>query len=176
MSDPAVDPTKVDSASAVGRPSARERDTRGRYASRDGHGRRLSRRPRIGIYSEIGALARLDGRSWQYKFFKAKRAELAAHLGPNLTYVQQQLIERCAWLQLKLSMLDHRLAEDEGRSFTQQDNNTYLAWNNSLARTLALLGVTVGRGIKKPRALRGHKLIPPGDGETVADLVNVGKP
>ena len=68
-------------------------------------------------------------------------------------------------------MLDRRLAEDEGRNFTEQDNNIYLAWSNSLARTLALLGVTVGRGIKKPRALRGHKLITPSDGETVADLI-----
>jgi hypothetical protein len=147
----------------------RPRDPAGRYLSLDG--RRKPRRPRIGLYSEIGALACLDGRSWQWKFFKAKRAELAAHLGPNLTYVQQQLIERCAWLQLKLTMLDRRLAEDEGRDFTQQDNNIYLAWNNSLARTLALLGVTLGKGIKKPRALRGYKLIASSDGETVADLI-----
>jgi hypothetical protein len=89
--------------------------------------------------------------------------------------VQERLIERCAWLQLKLSMLDRRLVEDDGRGFTQQDNNSYLAWSNSLARTLALLGVTVGKGVKKPRALSGHKLITPSDGETVADLIG-GKP
>jgi hypothetical protein len=113
----------------------------------------------------------LDGRSWQYKYFRAKCSELEAHLSGNLTYIQRQMVERCAWLQLKLTMLDLRLAKDGGRNFTQQDNNVYLAWHNSLARTLSLLGVTVGKGIKKPRALRGHKLITPGDGETVADLV-----
>ena len=145
------------------------RDPAGRYLSLDG--RRKPRRPRIGIYTEIGALALLDGRSWQWKFLKARRAELAAHLGPNLGCVQERLIERCAWLQLKLTMLDRRLVEDEGRAFTQQDNNSYLAWNNSLARTLALLGVTVGKGVKKPRALAGHRLTTNSDGETVADLI-----
>ena len=45
-------------------------------------------------------------------------------------------------------MLDRRLAEDEGRNFTEQDNNIYLAWSNSLARTLALLGVTVAGELK----------------------------
>ena len=149
----------------------RPRDPAGRYLSRDG--RRKPRRPRIGVYSEIGALACLDGRSWQWKFFKAKREELSTALGGNLTYIQQQLVERAVWLQLKLTMLDRRLVEGDGLHFTQQDNNTYLAWNNSLARTLALLGVTVGRGIKKPRALRGHKLITLSDGETVANLIGV---
>jgi hypothetical protein len=72
----------------------RPRDPAGRYLSRDS--RRQPRRPRIGLYSEIGAVTCLDGRSRQWKFLKAKRAELAAHLGPNLSYVQEQLIERCA--------------------------------------------------------------------------------
>jgi hypothetical protein len=132
---------------------------------------RTSSPHRLGPYSSVGALAGLDGRTWEYLYVKKYQAELTAHLGGNLTYIQQQLVERCAWLQLKLTMLDLRLAKDDGRRFTQQDNNVYLAWTNSLARTLLLLGVTVGKGIKKPRALRGHKLITPGDGETVADLV-----
>jgi hypothetical protein len=165
MIDPAVDQAQREAGLAIDR----KRGPNGRYLSHDG----LShpRRQRIGIYSEIGALASLDGRSWQYKYFRAKCTELEAHLSGNLTYIQRQLVERCAWLQLKLTMLDLKLAKDDGRHFTQQDNNVYLAWTNSLARTLSLLGVTVGKGIKKPRALRGHKLITPGDGETVADLV-----
>jgi hypothetical protein len=152
----------------------RLRDESGRYVSHDGT--RKPRRPRVGIYSQIGALSTLDGRSWQWRFFKAKRKELTTALGGNLTYIQEQLVERAVWLQLKLTMLDHRLATNDGRRFTKQDNNVYLAWHNSLARTLSLLGLTVGKGIKKPRALRGHKLITPGDGETVADLVGGDKP
>jgi len=56
------------------------------------------------------------------------RRELTKHVGGNPSIVEVALIERCCWLQLRMAMLDKKIAS--GRDFTQIDSNTYLAWNN----------------------------------------------
>ena len=40
-------------------------------------------------------------------------------------------------------MLDRKI--EQGKAFTQVDSNTYLAWHNSLVRTLARLGINDNR-------------------------------
>jgi len=99
-----------------------------------------SRRPhkRVGPYSKRGALAMMDGRSREALFMRARRHELTAHIGGSPTVVQAALIERCAWLSLRVALLDEKMVASE---LTDHDNRAYLARSNSLARALKLLGV-----------------------------------
>ena len=50
------------------------------------------------------------------------------------------MIERCAWIQLRLTLMDRRigLAGDE---FSERDARHYLAWANSLSRLLSRIGI-----------------------------------
>jgi hypothetical protein len=68
------------------------------------------------------------------------RAVLFEHLGgeDKVTPPQRLLVERCAMIQLRLALLDSRILDG---SFTGYDSHTFLAWSNSLRRTLATLGV-----------------------------------
>ena len=92
---------------------------------------------RIGPHSRPHNLAKVDGRTEHAAVMRRVRAELTAHVGGHPTAIQRALIERIVWLSLKLAMLDKKLAT--GKDFTEVDSNTYLAWNNSLVRTLARL-------------------------------------
>jgi len=67
------------------------------------------------------------------------RDDLAKHVGGTPTAAQAVLIDRCAWLSLRIALLDRKLAS--GCDFTEVDSNVYLAWSNSLTRTLARLGL-----------------------------------
>jgi len=99
------------------------------------------RRPhkRVGPYSKRGALALLDGRSKPAQFMRRVRAELVTHVGGSPSAVERQLIERAVRLSLQLELMDERLTH--GEAFTTHDHNAYLAWSNSLGRTLKLLGL-----------------------------------
>jgi hypothetical protein len=80
------------------------------------------------------------------------RAELAAHVGGKPSATQRALIDRIAWLYLHIAMLDARSVER--RHMTEHDSRTYLAWCNTLARTLRQLGL---KGVEpNPRTLRNH--------------------
>src|SRR5258708_4162290 len=94
---------------------------------------------KIGPHSRPHNLARVDGRTREAKLLRRVRAELTEHVGGSPTAVQRMLIERCAWLSIRLAMLDKKI--ESGKDFTQVDSNTYLAWNNSLVRTMARLGI-----------------------------------
>jgi hypothetical protein len=76
------------------------------------------------------------------------KRELTAHIGGNPNAAQSMLIERCAWLSLRIALLDKKLAS--GRDFTQIDSNVYLAWANSLSRMLVKLGIEPPGAIKRP--------------------------
>jgi hypothetical protein len=108
--------------------------------------------PVLGAHSRPHNLAKIDQRTREAALLRRVREELTAHVGGNPSAVERVLIERCCWVQLRLAMLDKKLAS--GRDFTEIDSNVYLAWANTLARTLVRLGV-------KPAATR-----PP----TLADL------
>ena len=140
--------------------------------------KKTRRRPhRLGPYSSVGALAGLDGRTWEYLYVKKCRRELEEHIGGEPTTVQRKLIERASWLMLRLSMMDRRLAEDGGKRFTRNDSTQYLAWSNGLSRTLVLLDLTRGKGGTRPRFLRSRGALEAlygaasGNNQTIADLV-----
>ena len=92
----------------------------------------------MGPYSRPKALEKLDGRTRNGRLLKAKRAELTAHLGGKPSATQRALIDRAAWLMLHVALIDERTAE--GKPMTECDSRTYLAWSNSLVRTMRALG------------------------------------
>ena len=94
---------------------------------------------RIGPYSRSGPLARIDGRSREGRLLRSVRAELVRHIGGNPSATERALIERAVWLSLRVAQLDAKMAA--GNSFSDHDSRTYLAWSNSLARTLREVGL-----------------------------------
>ena len=67
------------------------------------------------------------------------RADLTAHVGGKPSATQQMLIERAAQLTLQVAQLDAKIATPGG--LTERDHRAYLAWSNSLVRTLRTLGL-----------------------------------
>jgi hypothetical protein len=68
-----------------------------------------------------------------------RSALIIAHVGGRPSVVQQTLIERACQLQIRIAMMDRDFAAGGGQ--TEHDSRTYLAWSNSLTRTLRELGV-----------------------------------
>ena len=93
----------------------------------------------LGPYSvHLSALNNLDGRTKEARILKSMRKELSALLGHMPNAGELALIERLAWLQLRLSVLDRRLLDGE---FSRFDASVYNAHCNSFARGLANLGI-----------------------------------
>jgi hypothetical protein len=82
-------------------------------------------------------LVKVDYRTNEGLLVKHIRSDLIKHVGGNPNPVQRAIIERCVWLSLRLALLDRKLAS--GRDFTEIDSNVYLAWSNTLTRTIARL-------------------------------------
>lgn len=93
----------------------------------------------IGPYSRRTTLAKLDRRTREARLMEEVRDELVKHVGGSPSATQAALIERAVWLSLHIAMMDARIA-DAG-AMTDCDSRTYLAWSNTLARTLAHLGL-----------------------------------
>jgi len=83
-------------------------------------------------------LGHLDGRTKAARILKNTRDTLIGHCGGSPSITQLQIIERCAWLTLKLAMLDGKIAAGKDTSF---DNDQYLAWQGHLTRNLVKLGL-----------------------------------
>jgi hypothetical protein len=81
----------------------------------------------------------MDGRTWEAKLLHEVRRDLIAHCGEAPSATQRALIDRATWLTLYVARIDRRTAE--GGSMTEHDSRVYLAWSNSLARTLAKIGL-----------------------------------
>lgn len=90
-------------------------------------------------YGCTATLARLDGRTREGRLMRRVRSELTAHVGGRPSATQRMLIERSATLSLYVTMLDRKAMQ--GGAMTEHDSRTYLAWSNSLTRTLRELGV-----------------------------------
>src|SRR5262249_7877775 len=106
--------------------------------------RKIARQPnqhswKPGPHSKAWLLAKINFRSNERLLTNRTSDELIAYVGGHPSATQRMIIERCPWIQLRLSLLDKKLAE--GRDFTEIDTHTYLAWANSLARLLAKLGM-----------------------------------
>jgi hypothetical protein len=95
--------------------------------------------PQLGPYSRTAILSKLDGRTREARLIRGTRAALMAHVGGKPSAVQQTLIERACQLQIRIAMMDRDFAA--GCVQTEHDSRTYLAWSNSLTRTLRELGV-----------------------------------
>ena len=76
------------------------------------------------------------------------RRELTEHVGGHPSVVQRVVIERCCFLQLRLALLDRKMVA--GHSFTEIDNNSYIAWTNALVRTMTRLGFEPKRNGSRP--------------------------
>ena len=102
------------------------------------------KRPRpLGPYSRRPKLGHLDRRTHEGRLFASFQDAMIRHLGGNPSAPQLAIIERATWLRLRLATLDGKVASG---SFSELDSRTYLAWSNSLTRTLAQLGLTPTAG------------------------------
>lgn len=90
---------------------------------------------------------KLDGRTKEAQLIATARAELVAHVGGSPSSVEQRIIDRAAVLTVHLELLDAKAFEVGGMS--ERDSRMYLAWSNTLTRTLRTLGL---KGSKADRA------------------------
>lgn len=100
---------------------------------------RLARHPRRPSENLAEAVAPLDKRTRLGKDIQAFRTELVRHVGGEPSATQAALIELAVQLRLRLASMDARFAECGEMS--AHDSRTYLAWSNSLARTVRQLGL-----------------------------------
>jgi hypothetical protein len=112
-----------------------------------GDGKQPSRR-QLGPHSRAHRLAHFDNRTREGLIVNRLRKELIEHVGGNPSIVECTVIERCCWLQLRLAMLDRKMMQ--GHSFTEIDNNSYIAWTNALVRTMTRLGFAPKRNVTRP--------------------------
>src|SRR4051794_26474767 len=94
----------------------------------------------IGPHSRLLARGSVDGRSREGRFLAAVRAELAKHLGGDISAAARILVDRVAWLRLHVALLDEKVGM--GGSFTDHDRRQYLAFSNALVRATRELGMT----------------------------------
>ena len=92
----------------------------------------------IGPYSRPNVLAKLDRRTKIARLYDSVVSDLTAQFGGAPSATQRALIQRAAWLSLRVALLDAKIGAGE---FTERDSRHYLAWSNSLTRTLARLGL-----------------------------------
>jgi hypothetical protein len=105
--------------------------------------------PQLGPYSQTAILSKLDGRTREARLMRGTRSALTAHVGGKPSIVEQTLIERACQLQIRIAMMDRDFAS--GCAQTEHDSRTYLAWSNSLTRTLRELGVNAAPAPKDSR-------------------------
>lgn len=92
----------------------------------------------FGPHSRKTALSRMDKRSAEGRHLRRVREGLIAHLGSkDISFVQNQIIERAAWLSLHIALFDAKVAA--GHEPTQVDVNTYISWTNTYQKALLRL-------------------------------------
>jgi hypothetical protein len=87
---------------------------------------------------------------------------VVAHVDGKPSAVQSAMIERACQLTLRIVAMDWKFAETGAQ--TDHDSRTYLAWSNSLTRTLTQLGVagaTAGREATLADAFAAAPASPP---------------
>jgi hypothetical protein len=93
----------------------------------------------IGAYSKPSVLGRLDHRTREYKLMAAYKAELTEAVGGRATNQQRDLIDLAAQLKLRIELMNLRLAVTG--DLGDMARRSYLAWVNTLRKTLTALGV-----------------------------------
>jgi hypothetical protein len=102
----------------------------------------------LGPHSKVHRLVRVDGRTSAGLIVKRLRDDLIKHIGGNPSVVQRVMIERCCFLQLRISLLDIKITS--GHTWTENDNNSYLSWTANLVRIMSRLGVEPKRSTPRP--------------------------
>jgi hypothetical protein len=102
-----------------------------------------------GKVTEKRGLPSVDGRTRAGRAAKVFRQELTDYLGGSPSIIERTIIDRCVWLQLKCGIMDQKIAD--GRD-TEFDSKCYLAWSNSLQRSLLKLGYRESVEIMRNRA------------------------
>jgi hypothetical protein len=97
-------------------------------------------------------MAKLDQRTKEARLVREARAALIAHVGGTPSAVQSKLSGQAVQIRLRLAVMDKRFAETGAQ--TDHDSRTYLAWSNSLTRTLRELGVK--GSVDKPPGLQDY--------------------
>jgi hypothetical protein len=122
-------PCPTSSAAAEGQRKARARDSAHLTAFT----------AEIGARNRPLALAKLDQRTREARLLRETVRDLTRHVGGHPSATQRALIERAAWLTLHVAQLDAKAAATGG--MTDHAARQYLAWSNSLTRTLRELGL-----------------------------------
>ncbi len=92
-----------------------------------------------------------DGRTSEAKLIDQVRVDLTTHVGGKPTATQRLLIDRAAMLTFQVHMMDRQALKDGAMS--EHTCRQYLAWSNTLTRTLTALGLEAGRASKDPWAV-----------------------
>lgn len=95
--------------------------------------------PQLKPHSKKLSPKRVDGRTIEGALMRRVRRELVAHCGGRPSATQKTLIERAAWLSLRIELLDRKLAD--GQAFGPYESNVYLAWVGALSRIMSRLGI-----------------------------------
>lgn len=103
-------------------------------------------------YSRPEALRKLDGRSRHSRLLKKVRADLTAHLGGKPSATQRAMIDRAAWITLHMTLMDGHMLRGEAPA--ERDARQYLAWSNTLTRTMRALGLEGAE--PEPETLAGY--------------------
>ena len=102
-----------------------------------------TRKPRPsadGPFSRALQTGALDKRTREARYLAAARQLLIQHLGGNPSATQLVLIDRCAWLMLHCLLMVQRIVSGK-QDWGENDRKCYLAFSNSLVRTLREIGL-----------------------------------
>jgi hypothetical protein len=104
---------------------------------------------KLGPHSRPDKLQIIDGRLAEAQLMAHIRAELTQHLGGKPSATQKILIDRAAALSLRIHLMDRECARSGEMS--ERNGRQYLAWSNSLTRTMSLIGLE-GTAARSPTA------------------------
>lgn len=107
-------------------------------------------RRKITPHSRLLARGCIDGRSREGRFLAACRAELASHVGGSPSPAERVLIDRLAWLQLHVLLIDERVSG--GHPMSGHDQRAYLAFSNAISRGMRTFGLKAAAAPVDPTA------------------------
>lgn len=120
-------------------PSAALEDRRRRAARRAQTGELLLRGTRRRAPESLGTVVAVDKRTRLGRVLANFRAGLIRHAGGTPSETQAALIEVACQLKARLALMDASFVAIG--TVSGHDSRQYLAWSNSLSRTLKLLGL-----------------------------------
>ena len=103
-------------------------------------------RKRKDTYSRPVRMAGVTTRTIEGRLIRDIRADLLKHVGDAPSATQRALVERCVMLSVQLARMDARSLREGAMS--DHASREYLAWSNTLTRTMKALGLAG----PKPRA------------------------